>query len=637
MRTNMRVSLSTMCLFCAFVVGCFPNPDEIRAPEGGGGTAGLGGSSGTGGTGGTGGAGGVGGVGGMGGAGGAGGVSGAGGAGGTGGAGGARAAACQEYAGTYCSRFKACWPLGLGYNYGTEEKCVERQRLGCEVYNFPDLDWPNAACITGWRTMGCDEFNSDMTPVACDTAGPRASGQTCSFGDQCKSGRCVFPDGKDCGTCEDRVGEGQPCISNTSCKHGLVCANNDRCVALGAANAACDTNRPCMSHLRCAGGTCIPRGTLGAKCTDDEECNIYLGLACVQSACVKLVAAANCAANADGTFNICQSRGVCNSSTSSCTPAPADGQPCTEDGPDCLFPASCENGKCTVPTFADMCVAPTPALGNNQAVLSGPMVGTSTPMRKPITVQATAAGYEFGTAYATSGNGAVRTVIPLKKLSAGTTCGISGLAPKLKNAAGTAVVTGEIDLLFSGSVGTNASGTWVNSCLSQGETGYFLDIYLSQEPASSIASIEFTLKADLAGMPVTATVTPTSYRADGSALVVAWKTGNLPVKIDTMAAFHKYVALDAAGTPLGWSFVNASNTPAGVIAPQTMGESRSSFPVAWTTSRLHVFMDYDNPAVAAVRSSNMMSRADAAKLEESARLYLMREHQLRVSQRSEKR
>lgn len=77
-----------------------------------------------------------------------------------------------------------------------------------------------------------------------------------------------------------------PCTNEGDCALGLQCAANV-CVALGALNAACDSQRGCMQGLTCGmANTCIdatpqPVGNAcgnGIGCVPEAFCNIAMGM-----------------------------------------------------------------------------------------------------------------------------------------------------------------------------------------------------------------------------------------------------------------------------------------------------------------------------------------------------------------------
>jgi len=150
------------------------------------------------------------------------------------------------------------------------------------------------------------------------------------------------------------VGEGESCESQP-CDPDLTCAMG-KCVgvqtaALAMKGEACDASKPCASFLRCDNGVCAELVGEGGACAGYGDCNF--ATSCVQQVCTAPQVVPDgqpCQSSlecADVSYCVFQGQsGVCKRLLN-------DGEDCSSGGR-CMFPASCEQGVCTLPQ-PDVC------------------------------------------------------------------------------------------------------------------------------------------------------------------------------------------------------------------------------------------------------------------------------------------
>ena len=350
-------------------LGCYPDTDKLRVSPGSGGSPSGGTGGGAGGMGGTvvGGRGGAGGMGGaVGGAGMGGGMAGMGGAmGGMGGAAQTRPQACTEYARTRAAKFGNCAPFLLAFLYGSEATYAARLELFCSLFDASGVAFPPRPfkpCGDAMMAMSCDDFTDGNFPSVCSFAGTHPDGAGCGFGDQCASGFCNLPMSGVCGACTRAPAAGQPCAFGSICGSGLICNPAMTCVAEQPRGAACSDNMPCRSSSVCRNAVCSAKGTVGAPCTADKDCDVGRGVICnsTRMQCVMANTGPMCVARPDGGFTLCPASGTCKTGAP-CLAAAADDAACDEmNGPKCMWPAACTAAKCTIPRYNRTCL---PAAG----------------------------------------------------------------------------------------------------------------------------------------------------------------------------------------------------------------------------------------------------------------------------------
>ncbi len=277
--------------------------------------------------------------------------------------------ACSDWASETCQKLQSCAPFLIQLGYGDVPTCVARRALECS----PTLSLSGAtltpagleACIHGDQAESCADYLSNKAPSACALSGSRPVGTACASNVQCASGYCQTLGARACGTCESRSAAGGPCISDPDCEQtGLTCVNA-ACIPLGALGAPCSLSQPCEPVLYCTSagtstGACAARLAAGATCDPMADgCDATTGFYCdsttqICSQVQMSPAGGACGTPTTGPLSLCSSNGLCESpdgaATGTCLAAAADGAPCDPlNGPNCLPPASCVDGACTIP------------------------------------------------------------------------------------------------------------------------------------------------------------------------------------------------------------------------------------------------------------------------------------------------
>jgi hypothetical protein len=276
-------------------------------------------------------------------------------------AGGSLASRCKAYATGFCKTYATCGQAGLAYDYDTQDFCVTRIEMGCNIWGALDgATWPTAECGAGWTTLSCKDFLDGFEPEGCYAPGLRPQGAACDVDYQCQGRRCIFFTGNSCGICNDRSPAGGSCISDDSCKRGLVCGTKG-CVLPGAVGDTCDDVRPCADSLICnSAGKCM------AKLLQDTQCDttsIYdqcdwrsTSVRCspYSATCRKATSStASCGWDkGTDTYKFCSARRTCVSSI--CVAVADVGKACdSSSGPKCMYPVYCDSDSAT-------CVQPGP-------------------------------------------------------------------------------------------------------------------------------------------------------------------------------------------------------------------------------------------------------------------------------------
>lgn len=97
---------------------------------------------------------------------------------------------------------------------------------------------------------------------------------TCRQDNQCASGRCNVPEGREIGRCEGGAGE---CTDNSDCEDGEMCEDGS-CV--GGGGGGCESNFDCAIGQLCTDGRCVQ----DTRCFSDQDCGDRQ--ACQQLECV---------------------------------------------------------------------------------------------------------------------------------------------------------------------------------------------------------------------------------------------------------------------------------------------------------------------------------------------------------------
>lgn len=246
------------------------------------------------------------------------------------------AAACKALGTAICAKMESCAPFALRSLYGDRATCEARNVLGCEAPNGASGREASAddvnACASSLPSVSCDDFIARKLGSACTIPGTRKEGEACGDNSQCASTFCAKSSDASCGTCASPTADGDPCKSG-ACSDGLVC---------GEKKAVC--RKP---------GT----GKPGDSCAQLSDCDVAHGSGCndLSKSCMTLEIAESggpCGADsfAPSKYRVCPAAGTCSAAVNGqCTPAAADGESCSKDGPGCLLPAVCISGKCTLP------------------------------------------------------------------------------------------------------------------------------------------------------------------------------------------------------------------------------------------------------------------------------------------------
>lgn len=239
-------------------------------------------------------------------------------------------AACIRFVEAQCSRTSHCgFPIYPPDCLIVANQCPDLLFSPGSTRN-PDV---LAACAANdWPSFSCTTLSKGQLP-ACVTAGTRTAGEACAFNSQCASLNCSVS-GLGCGTCLERVGDGQPCRVQGNCAIGLSCVA-DRCVEAlihDEKNGAAPKNQPCVDECErgyscqqdassATGKRCLV-GSVGMPCRRSNECPIGQWCSCNGESC-----------------------GIAPSAAGSCMLKPAAGQRCLGNGDwvtTCALDAYCD-------------------------------------------------------------------------------------------------------------------------------------------------------------------------------------------------------------------------------------------------------------------------------------------------------
>jgi hypothetical protein len=309
------------------------------------------------------------------------------------------AQAARDFANAVCTKIDACSSFLLELEADDVTTCRSRLSLRySSAIEASGSGWsPSAmeACARAITASSCDEVLGHNLPNAClPPPGHLATGGACWENAQCSSGHCDLGAAGKCGTCAVRLGAvGAPCYRQDDCEFENTCVGSSertaqpgalpaqhvrvkragKCTALGASGSRCDRLHPCAPTLRCKpsqpiaigspvnAGICGPPDTGGDSCSLNT-CDALAGEQCndvVNGTCAKIAFASGNQAcgTVGGVVTYCSGGGVCRRSTGETTgtciaPAP-DFAPCDlENGPGCLWGATCVEGLCTRPSAA---------------------------------------------------------------------------------------------------------------------------------------------------------------------------------------------------------------------------------------------------------------------------------------------
>lgn len=306
-------------------------------------------------------------------------------------------AACAQYGASFCAYFSECAPEFLR-DFASNTTCVERTRLRCMV----ELDAPGnrvqpafyVAAAEIYDGASCEPVYSFKNPLsglledssACGQAGALPDGSACYADQQCAGMICKVPKGAPCGTCASLGQLGDACKVDADCSDAHYCTNL-KCTARLDVGQSCGATPQCGTDAHCSGGSCKPRldaggtckvdsdcmsglvcgatkhckkpnlGTSGASCDPTEllSCNGFQGFDCVNGSCAKSVkptVGQPCGLQGSS-FVDCGGAATCillPDFTGTCAALAKEPASCNSDtGPECLEPAVCVAGTCTVP------------------------------------------------------------------------------------------------------------------------------------------------------------------------------------------------------------------------------------------------------------------------------------------------
>ena len=271
--------------------------------------------------------------------------------------------ACSDYANAYCSAYANCSSFDGTLLYGSVSACVGRWKPIClSTINAPGTGFKPSvyeSCAQAYASTKCDVLLSNGRPDACNVLGSLAAGAACGDDSQCATGYCKVDFFETCGACTARVGLGATCTLSRDCESG-ACIAPGKCIAPAEAGGDC-TATVCAGTLNCVGATCQPPASLADTCIlNPDPCDRDKGLSC-DSATHKCVAPPPFASAGAGCFipgdagpgtgtptATCTADSLCGASNT-CEAAIMDGAPCSTTGANCLYPAECVSGACTLP------------------------------------------------------------------------------------------------------------------------------------------------------------------------------------------------------------------------------------------------------------------------------------------------
>ena len=268
---------------------------------------------------------------------------------------------CNSVATTACNKLEQCSPLTVKLSYGDVQTCVTRIAMSCSAATTaPGASLTSAefgACAKAFSQVDCKELvGGSFAPAACTIKGSLANGKACGSADQCQSGYCGVSTGI-CGTCAAVGAAGAKCTSSDGCEAGLACTSKGVCATPAAAGGSCTDGRDCAAGLACSSGTCAQPVAAGGTCAGGDCDHLAAAFCNPQTKVCETVQAADdgqpCGL-VNGAFVTCSAAGHCTipqgQSQGTCQAHAADGATCDNtNGPGCLAPAICLNGKCTLP------------------------------------------------------------------------------------------------------------------------------------------------------------------------------------------------------------------------------------------------------------------------------------------------
>jgi hypothetical protein len=279
------------------------------------------------------------------------------------------AKACDSYAFDVCTHLQSCAPGNLTTVFGDFDTCHTRYTTFCSlVLAAPSTGWTPAQMKACGESMGgsfdCTTFMGQpfrsvdtLTPEACvPPVGGIDDGKPCVDDGQCKSAHCRKLGL--CGVCGPRSAAGEACAVNRDCQANLVCLAG-KCVKAAELGEACtDGQVPCNAPYVCFNGTCATFQGQGSQCSANyPPCDPLQAVSCSPAAGIctlpKFANTGDPCTGAAGGAPVCQGSGFCDMGTGTCVAVAADGKACDpQKGPNCMLPALCISGTCTLPDGA---------------------------------------------------------------------------------------------------------------------------------------------------------------------------------------------------------------------------------------------------------------------------------------------
>jgi hypothetical protein len=256
-----------------------------------------------------------------------------------------------------------------------------------------------------------------------------------------------------------------------------------------------------------------------------------------------------------------------------------------------------------------------PPTGNNSADLSGAVLGEiafdPASMRKlvPVATNPTLPGFQVGPmATITRSDPTTETaylVLPVKNSGTDTRCFLEAQAFHWLNSAAQPLNDpGTFDFI-GGSVGLTVAGTYTDTCLAPGETGYFLDIEIpagTDALYSAVTSVELALTSSTSGTETAARLIPDHFdvghcSGSRSVGVTAKNSGATPVTVAADGVgLGPAVLIDDGGAPAGWMYVERGTLTA--VAPGQTTTLVASVPTTFSVQRAVFFLSFDGPDTA---------------------------------------
>lgn len=288
--------------------------------------------------------------------------------------------ACDQLAQAECAQESACSAFAFDGELGSMAACEERyggQACVSRMSSAGSLVTPAMVqeCAAALRIQTCAGRQA-QAPAACAWQGALSDGSSCTYDQQCSSGRCDLAGGNWCGQCKPKGGLGDACpaTQRNGCADGLVCADSQCgrtlpdsgacslsvwvCTATVPDGGSCLTRLECAWGRACIDGLCAAEKKSGDPCQGGLDCTFEQDVACLalpdgsrrQCTPITRVEAGDACDEPRGLY--CKGSATCKGTNGAAAPtgvcsAPAsDGAPCG-GSVDCMYPSLCLAGKCT--------------------------------------------------------------------------------------------------------------------------------------------------------------------------------------------------------------------------------------------------------------------------------------------------